>query len=638
MNKYCVISAIGQNSLHREWINESPEFDLHLIVYDNSYNKFYNDTDFITSQKGYKMNLVYDYLRKNPVFLEKYEYFFIPDDDIQMNSANIALLFNYMENYKLGIAQPALSDSYYTYHHTIKNKSTLLRFSNFVEMMAPCFSREALKKVMFTFNENKSGWGIEFHWSEVIGFSGKEMAVIDDIEAIHTRPIQSFNQQNLMELKEYVLKYRLNQQIKEFGSVLNQKYKPAESNEWKPIISQIEKLNNIDLKLEMIANTLINRINSVQLLGLLEGRTGISLFFFNYYRLTGKRKYFDIANGIFESIFGNLNVLAKNFTFIDGLPGVSWFVEYLAQNNYIENNTDEILEEFCETLNKVDICRLSDVGLMAGLTGIGMHYASRLGNSNFTDRNDSHLKEKHMTLVMVDLLEEALQENGNNEKNDTNQNSILSFNFCDLGIANGLLGIVLFLCQLTKLNVHTNKLTFVLNGYIEYLLCQQKDDNSGLHFSSNINKSNSTLQWNYGDLAVAYTLYQAGITNNNKEWKVIAVEMALRTTAIKETKNDNAGIYSGTMGIAHLYNHFYQNTLNIEFKRAAEYWIDKTLSTIMVDSLIGFSIPLTKDNEPELGIFKGLAGVGLALISAIADFQPNWDGCFAMQKIDYPTK
>jgi lantibiotic modifying enzyme len=177
-----------------------------------------------------------------------------------------------------------------------------------------------------------------------------------------------------------------------------------------------------------------------------------------------------------------------------------------------------------------------------------------------------------------------------------------------------------------------------LNGYIEYLLCQQKDDNSGLHFSSNINKSNSILQWNYGDLAVAYTLYQAGIINNNKEWKAIAIEMALRTTAIKETENDNAGIYSGTMGIAHLYNHFYQNTLNMEFKRAAEYWIDKILSTIIVDGVIGFSIPLTKDNEPELGILKGLAGIGLALISSIADFQPNWDGCLGMQKIDYPAK
>jgi hypothetical protein len=91
------------------------------------------------------------------------------------------------------------------------------------------------------------------------------------------------------------------------------------------------------------------------------------------------------------------------------------------------------------------------------------------------------------------------------------------------------------------------------------------------------------------------------------------------------------------MGIAHLYNHFYQNTLNIEFKRAAEYWTDKTLSTANDEGLPCFSIPLTKDNEPEPGILKGLAGVGLVLISSIADFQPDWDGCLLMQHVEYPT-
>jgi len=637
LKKYCVISAVGKNSLHREWINESHEFDLHLIVYDNSYNKFYKDTDFITSQKGYKMKLVYDYLTKNPVYIEKYDYFFIPDDDIQIDTANIAKLFEYMIAYNLSIAQPALTNSYYTYEHTIKCKSILLHYINFVEIMTPCFSQDALKKVLFTFNENKSGWGIEFHWSELIGFSGIEMAIIDDIEAVHTRQIQSFNEKNQIELNEYLLKYQLNHEIIEYANVPNVNYKPAELNDWKPIVTKNEKLKKVENRLEMISNTLLQRINTVQGLGLLEGRTGISLFFFNYYRLTGKRKYLDIANNIFESIFGNINILTQNFTLVDGLPGVSWFVEYLAQNNYIENNTDEVLEEFCETLNKTDICRLSDLGLMSGLTGIGMHYASRMENLNFSDQNCSHLKEKHMTMVLVDLLEEALQENGYKDKNHIEKNRILNSNCCDLGIANGLLGIILFLCQLTKLNVHTNKLTVVLNEYIEYLFCQQKDDNSGLHFSSHINRSNSTLQWNYGDLAAAYSIYQAGIANKNNEWKVIAIEMALRTTDIKESKSENAGIYSGTMGIAHLYNHFYQNTLNIEFKIAAEYWIDKTLSTNIEEDLPGFSIPLNKNNEPELGILNGLAGIGLVLISAIADFQPNWDGCLGMQHIEYPS-
>ncbi len=35
------------------------------------------------------------------------------------------------------------------------------------------------------------------------------MAIIDDVEAVHTRPIQSRNQRNIEELLNYVQKYNL---------------------------------------------------------------------------------------------------------------------------------------------------------------------------------------------------------------------------------------------------------------------------------------------------------------------------------------------------------------------------------------------------------------------------------------------
>ena len=44
--KNCVISVVGESSLHKEWIRGICDFDLHLVVYDNSYAEFVNDMSF----------------------------------------------------------------------------------------------------------------------------------------------------------------------------------------------------------------------------------------------------------------------------------------------------------------------------------------------------------------------------------------------------------------------------------------------------------------------------------------------------------------------------------------------------------------------------------------------------------------
>ena len=160
----CVISAVGKNSLHRMWTKGDEDFDLHLIVYDDSLEQFRHDAKYAYHIKGYKLKVIYKYLEANPQFKDMYDYFFLPDDDILMDTVTINALFEAMKRYDLKIAQPALRMSYYTWPHTLYDRYSKLRYTNFVEMMVPCFCREALQKVLFTFNENETGWGTETHW------------------------------------------------------------------------------------------------------------------------------------------------------------------------------------------------------------------------------------------------------------------------------------------------------------------------------------------------------------------------------------------------------------------------------------------------------------------------------------------
>lgn len=88
-----------------------------------------------------------------------------------------------MKEYRLKIAQPSLSNSYYTYEHTLHNPMCTIRYTNFVEMMMPCFSREALMAVMGTFEDHVRWCGIEYHWPLLINSNKRDIAIVDSVQA-----------------------------------------------------------------------------------------------------------------------------------------------------------------------------------------------------------------------------------------------------------------------------------------------------------------------------------------------------------------------------------------------------------------------------------------------------------------------
>lgn len=107
--KNCVISAVGKNSLHKMWVGENSDFDLHLITYDDSLDMFRKDARNVCHIKGYKLKVIYKYLMVNMRLIDSYDYFFFPDDDIMMDATTINALFDAMRHYNLRIAQPAAS-------------------------------------------------------------------------------------------------------------------------------------------------------------------------------------------------------------------------------------------------------------------------------------------------------------------------------------------------------------------------------------------------------------------------------------------------------------------------------------------------------------------------------------------------
>jgi hypothetical protein len=72
---------------------------------------------------------------------------------------------------------------------TIRHPSFLARFTDFIEIMAPCFRREFLEVCLPLLGETQSGWGLDWILPRRQRKGALGCAIVDDAEMTHTRPV-----------------------------------------------------------------------------------------------------------------------------------------------------------------------------------------------------------------------------------------------------------------------------------------------------------------------------------------------------------------------------------------------------------------------------------------------------------------
>ena len=190
--KNLVIVRAGNSSLHPEWLKGEDNRNWDIVV-----NYFGDDPDLYKEtgvtridSKGPKWPALHDLISLNPQFISDYEYIWFPDDDLMATKSDINRLFNTCDEYGLEAAQPALTwDSYYSYVTTLRNAVTKIRYTNMIEIMAPCFSSSLLRKGLPFFDANLSGWGLDYIWSRLADDPVHGIAIIDTVAVRHTRPV-----------------------------------------------------------------------------------------------------------------------------------------------------------------------------------------------------------------------------------------------------------------------------------------------------------------------------------------------------------------------------------------------------------------------------------------------------------------
>lgn len=197
-NKNLVIVPFGNNSIESSWIFDDADRSFDVVLH------YYHKT--ITSEKlkveshsfalyhlcDFKWIMAHDFFTRYPDYLNQYEYFFFPDDDIEIKKETIHYLFDLVSTYRLQMAQPVLLPGSFKSWKILKKKRwSGIRYLSTVELMCPVLSKNAVADLLSTFNLNKSGWGIDILWGEIIRkkFGPKSIAVFDSIGASHTKPV-----------------------------------------------------------------------------------------------------------------------------------------------------------------------------------------------------------------------------------------------------------------------------------------------------------------------------------------------------------------------------------------------------------------------------------------------------------------
>jgi len=191
MKKNLVIVRAGDSSLHPEWMLPEFERNWDIVV------SYYGDDPFVYKYdgqvrfdcKGTEYPAFYRLLTEGALKWDAYEYIWLPDDDLRISGNEINKLFDICAKHSLELAQPSLDEQSYISHLiTRQNRKFVLRWTNFVEVMAPCFRQDALKKCLPTFCTSQSSWGLDYQWAKLLD-NHKNIAIVDEVSLCHTRPV-----------------------------------------------------------------------------------------------------------------------------------------------------------------------------------------------------------------------------------------------------------------------------------------------------------------------------------------------------------------------------------------------------------------------------------------------------------------
>lgn len=186
----------GDRSLHQSWAMTTTLFDVAVSYFGSDEGREFPEARFVHRYRGGKWDGIAAFFDENSELLGRYDYFWFPDDDLSFTGLEADKLLEIGTARRLDLWQPSLDHkSYHSHLITIKLDGLLLRYTNFIEIMAPVLKRHLVEDSLPLFRKTKSGFGLDYLWPQRAGDFNIDghyaCAVVDAVAVTHTRPIGS---------------------------------------------------------------------------------------------------------------------------------------------------------------------------------------------------------------------------------------------------------------------------------------------------------------------------------------------------------------------------------------------------------------------------------------------------------------
>lgn len=402
----------------------------------------------------------------------------------------------------------------------------------------------------------------------------------------------------------------------------------------------IESLN-VRPEAVTILNRIFEEVNEHKLNhpSLLGGDAGIELYKVLYNKYFASKKKMDLKPKENVQNFIEDSITNINSTFCHGEAGRNCFFYYLNKRKILSKSDIEFLCDNDDELKKesLNFLEQSNYDFLHGAIGIAHYFLYSKGKKTL-DSEYFNIFFNKLSLLF------SKSEFGNippfYDFEPTTQ-AITPDKVC-LGLAHGIPSILKCCIQCYKLGIAQVKAKELAEITIEFILkYQNRIENSRLSYfpsfvvyNSN-SEAKSRLGWCYGDLGIAFILYQSGIIFSNKklsDFSLRVFEFNSNRRTMEDTSVTDAGLCHGSAGVAHIFNRMYFYTKHKKFYTAKEYWIRETLKhSKFNDTISGYKVYDYQSNTyiQDSSILTGVAGIGLSLISYLTnDF--SWDFCLML--------
>ena len=172
--------------------------------------------------------------------------------------------------------------------------------------------------------------------------------------------------------------------------------------------------------LKYISETLKQKGVTVSSPGLMHGKMGIAIFFFHYALFTGNTLFEEYAMELIERLQEQVSQ-EHGYNYAEGLAGIGAGIEYLAQNKFVEAETDEVLRDYDMLIFHTTVYGdHSDVTLLSGLAGTGRYLLFRIARHS-CNNNSVHiptLNNKMLLIHITDYFERRIPSLKANELDD----------------------------------------------------------------------------------------------------------------------------------------------------------------------------------------------------------------------------